>query len=117
MKLPFGKHRGLSLEQVPESYLRWVVDWCNYATSALKNVIRRRLQGTVRPPEQPPSDLSDRVQRWYAELCLTHSPDRGGSAEVMQAIDDAHVGLPVLLNDVLNAPKGRVGEMPGGKEK
>ena len=50
MKMTFGKHKGTELNQIPVSYLRWVLDEASgQATPDLIRAIREQLE-SVRPP-------------------------------------------------------------------
>ncbi|NMC19181.1 MAG: hypothetical protein GYA33_02070 [Thermogutta sp.] len=51
MRMPFGKYRGLDLEDIPESYLAWVLDHAN-PRATLREAIRLRL------------GICDLEQRW-----------------------------------------------------
>lgn len=99
MRMPWGKHAGKELEDVPEDYLVWVLDHCENASPTLRRAIRAQLgldepESYYRPPPPPPPRSGpivsqETVSRWYRKLALKYHPDRGGSAEVMQAINDA----------------------------
>jgi curved DNA-binding protein CbpA len=41
--------------------------------------------------------LNDVIDRWYRGLVMDYHPDRGGSKEAMQAVNDAHDRLRKLV--------------------
>ncbi len=102
MIMPWGKHRGVPLDQVPLGYLGWVLE-AGYAerTPALLTAIRievaQRLN--LRPPPPPPSGrvgpppqelapvLGELVATGYKHLALKAHPDRGGSTAAMQRLN------------------------------
>jgi hypothetical protein len=90
--MPFGRYKGVPLDQVPVSYLEWVLATCDI-TPRLRSEIERLLGG--RPgrarPEQP--DVGELVGRvidsWYRRAAHRHHPDRGGSTVAMQVVNEA----------------------------
>jgi hypothetical protein len=116
--MPFGKHRGEDLDDVPDDYLCWVLDNCTNITPTLRRAIEERLglaqpkpsaNGAARapPPEwvpPPPGidrDALDRaVKAWFRRLAMKHHPDRGGSHEAMKALNEAHQQLLDFLDDL-----------------
>jgi hypothetical protein len=116
VRMPFGKHRGKLLGDVPDGYLSWLLRECDlddWLRQAVEEEMRFRYgepaAGTAGPRQQSSDasprafrggtliDLKTTVQRWYWSLCMKYHPDRGGSTEVMQAINDAHERLRRLL--------------------
>jgi hypothetical protein len=100
--MPFGKHRGERLADIPASYLHWVVENCKDLDGWLATAIRRELDvrqarrhqgdaGTrqARPTYPPPAELGDLISQWHRRLVLRHHPDRGGDVKVMQALNAA----------------------------
>lgn len=49
--MPFGKYKGESLENVPESYLLWLLDNCTNLSKTLAGEIRRVLD--IGEPAEP----------------------------------------------------------------
>jgi hypothetical protein len=94
MRMPFGKYRGRGLEQVPDDYLVWVLDNCRDLQPTLRHLIEVRL-GLLDEPRQATRspDWQVVLQQWYRQLTLDYHPDRGGSTEAMQAINDAYERL------------------------
>lgn len=107
MKMPFGKHKGVDLEDVPEDYLIWVLDKCDNAGPTLRAAIRQVLglepqDEYARPPptaswgEPSRPDVGrvkravlEAVKRWHRTHAMRNHPDRGGSVQVAQAINSA----------------------------
>jgi len=91
MIMPFGKYEGIYTNEIPRSYLRWL--WGNVQLrEPLKSEVRRLLYGdededryaraTYMPTE--PS----KVQHVYRTLAFKWHPDRGGTKEAMQAVNE-----------------------------
>jgi hypothetical protein len=109
MRMPWGRYRYWDLEQVPDSYLLWVLDCCEKVSPTLREAICRRLgvrQGAAR--EAPIPDWDEVLRTWYRQLVLDFHPDRGGSTAAVQAVNEAYhrlrkmVGLPLA-----ESPAGR----------
>jgi hypothetical protein len=102
--MPWGKFEGEYLDDIPASYLRWVLDNCRNITPALRRAIRETLQGSDRtqggrggPAYPPPANLPEIIRSWHRQLCLDYHPDRGGDTAVMQALNDAHDRLKKMV--------------------
>lgn len=48
MKMPFGKHKGTNIEDIPKTYLGWVAKNCNL-TPCLANEVKRVLGDKPKP--------------------------------------------------------------------
>ncbi len=48
-------------------------------------------------PKHAIVDWASVIARWYRELAMDYPPDRGGSTEVMQALNDVHKRLKELV--------------------
>jgi hypothetical protein len=88
-RMPWGKHRGLRLDQVPSGYLAWVVeesDADDWLVSAVRQVLANRFSRTA-----PTCGRCERLAvEWpsmYRRLALAVHPDRGGTTEAMQAVN------------------------------
>jgi hypothetical protein len=106
--MPFGKHRGQHIANVPTSYLHWMLRECEsldyWQRDALKAELQRRggdsqqrqRQSTSAHP--PPANVRSLVAGWYREMALKYHPDRtlDNGAE-MKAINHAYERLQELL--------------------
>jgi len=106
-RMPFGKHKGRPLSDVPTDYLCWLLDECDLRPGFRRAVdaeLRGRLYGGAGrgdPGHAPPDDwLSEVLRRWYRELSLKYHPDRGGSHEAMVAVNDAHERLQRMVREL-----------------
>lgn len=87
MEMPFGKHKGTKLEDVPKHYLLWILDNCDVKSSTLKGEIEKILglqadQGLATNPSV------DDLEPVYRKLASKYHPDRGGSTEAMVAVNE-----------------------------
>lgn len=88
VRMPFGKHRGRPLCEIPESYLYWVLDNCENASPTLKKQIEAYLPGDEGEPQG--TAIVDLVPAWYRKLALEFNPDhKAGSHEGMKAVNRA----------------------------
>lgn len=86
MQMPFGKFRGLEINDLEENYIHWL--WANVNLyEPLRSEVRRRIYDGSREVMvlQP-----DKVKRIYRELSMKWHPDRGGTVQAMQAINEFH---------------------------
>jgi hypothetical protein len=105
--MPWGKHKGVDIADVPLSYLAWVLEECDNVAWQLRDAIRRELADRLglQPAQryQPPATVLDRgrladaLAAWHRRACLQHHPDRGGDERVMMALNDARDELAVLI--------------------
>ena len=59
-EMPFGKHRGVPLDQIPRGYLRWLLAECDLSPS-----LREDIEAVV--AEKPlPMSLDERVAEFMA---------------------------------------------------
>jgi hypothetical protein len=109
--MPFGKHAGKRLDEVPPGYLVWVLENCRRIDPDLREAIEQMLEegGSSEPDPtpgrrwrtDPPAgpDWPAVIRQWYRSLCFDFHPDRGGTTEAMQAINEAHDRLRRLLRE------------------
>lgn len=91
-RMPFGKHRGRPLSEIPADYLRWVLDNCDNITPRLRAEITRLLNPAAEPPA---GSLTTSVcNQWYRTMAVRFHPDKGGSHEAMKAVN---AGRELLL--------------------
>ena len=99
VRMPFGKHKGKTLDEIPGDYLMWVLDNTNLDNRpTLKEAIRARLGlAPTGKASTSGSDLEASIKVWFRGLALDFHPDRRGSTEGMIAINEAHHRLRKIL--------------------
>lgn len=99
--MPWGKHKGTPLEEVPTDYLVWVAGQRpirpGWLRGAVDDELRRRRTkraGTTNQRQQSDQQtgvvVADAIRRVFNRLALAHHPDRGGSDERMRVVNEAH---------------------------
>src|SRR5437868_2341388 len=102
--MPFGRYKGVLLEDIPTSYLRWLLDEVDlrpFLREAVEREIRFRAEECPDRPSDPapvPATWSSIIRQWHREMALRFHPDRGGSPEAMGAINHAVGRLKELLS-------------------
>lgn len=102
-RMPWGKHCGQRLTDIPTGYLAWLfnsarLDYDLYF--AVEEELVRREAGKVqedRATAERPIDFRALVRTWFATLSRKFHPDRGGSQEAMRAVNVAREDLEQLL--------------------
>jgi uncharacterized protein (DUF3820 family) len=87
MEMPFGKHKGTKLEDIPKHYLLWVLDHCVFKSPTLKGEIEKILGLEVAPTHGPRPSVED-LKPVYRRMASKYHPDRGGSTEAMVAVNE-----------------------------
>ncbi|MHB8955439.1 MAG: J domain-containing protein [Pirellulaceae bacterium] len=98
MHMPFGKHMGQAIEDIPTGYLRWLltIDLLPHLQYAVQQELSNRKAGAQRqPPPKTPAVID--LAGWYRRLSMRFHPDRGGSKEAMQAINAARELLEEMI--------------------
>ena len=113
-RMPFGKHEGKPIRDIPEPYLRWVLREIQDLDPWLRRVIgeslesrHREQRGQRQQQDAPPSrtsndvvlrdDLRNIVRSWYRGLANDYHHDRGVDQQVMQALNVARDRLTLAL--------------------
>jgi hypothetical protein len=100
--IPFGRHKGWLLAELPDGYLEWLrslSDLREPLRSACDREWRRRHAGYEPPPRpkyEEPGALRvpgkdqemfrELVEAGYRQMCLRHHPDVGGKPENMRQL-------------------------------
>ncbi len=112
MRLRFGKYKGQMIANVPASYLHWLVRNAWNLTYAEKATLEAYLGVGQYSPDSATAeragkvgddllaDVKDAVSRCRRALAGKFHPDRGGSTEAMQWINDAMDTLTTELEDL-----------------
>jgi len=94
MRMPFGKHRGEELSQIPADYLEWLLSLSDLRNSLRQAVAHELGQRQTEEAEHIRVDTCPDVQAAEAvikagvkTLSLRHHPDRGGNHEDMVSIN------------------------------
>jgi hypothetical protein len=117
-RLDFGKHRGKLVSDVPTSYLSWLIrerhsidPWLLRAVreevagrERERNQERRRARQSAEAERDGESSYAPVSTQWSAVirerfrgLAKVYHPDRGGSVEVMSALNEARSRLEKLV--------------------
>ena len=96
--MPFGKHKGTPIDQVPLSYIEWLLEKDNvdgWLRSELEESRRKQLGGPFDEfRHEFEDDLQSRkIRKIYLELSKKWHPDEGGSHEAMAALNMFHEKL------------------------
>jgi hypothetical protein len=101
--MDFGKHKGKPVSAVPSDYLLWALHEARcispWLREAIEEELQRRVEAVYNPEENSnlPARLNHVIDRWYRGLVMDYHPDRGGSHEAMQAVNDAHDRLRQMV--------------------
>lgn len=111
MIMPFGKHKGQPVEDLPEDYLQWLKDNVELRSRRLKDAVDRALAGSKAsrnpfysdsrqaPPRKPEwaiilgvSAAAGRLEiaSAYRQRAMETHPDRGGTAAAFRRIHLAY---------------------------
>lgn len=101
MRLPWGKHKGQAIGEVPAGYLAWLLEESRIGEpyrSAIKAELAWRLDLQPTPPSvralSPPPDeialaVEELIESGYRHLVHRHHPDTGGTHQKMVAVNGA----------------------------
>ena len=93
LKMPFGKFSGLPLADIPTNYLSWLLslDLREPLKSAARSEYWRRVDAQG---GQAVSTLdADAIKAIYRQMAFKWHPDRGGTTEAMQAVNEFYEAL------------------------
>ena len=94
MILTFGKFKGSYIQDVPDSYLLWLVDQ-EWLYDTVRDEVEMELLARKVPHNAPSPKMPDNshVAAIYKMLAKKYHPDKGGTTESMQAINDFYTEL------------------------
>jgi hypothetical protein len=93
-RMPFGKHRGMLIEDLPLEYLEWLVDQ-DFVREPLNSKLRAEYERRAYSQENHrgacinPSIVDELVAAGLRSLALKYHPDRGGDHNQMVAVNQA----------------------------
>lgn len=95
-RMPFGKHKGKLLRDLPDTYLAWLLGLSDLR-EPLKTELRLEGERRVRsyaPPkparELPPRETAEEIiTAGYRQVALRRHPDHGGTHDEMLAVNAA----------------------------
>jgi uncharacterized protein (DUF3820 family) len=108
MKMPFGKHAGMDVEQLPDSYLQWLF-WQDFLKPELEDAVKieivcrwpEKINVQVvldQPRRQPKKKIKAELQSAYRDMARRFHPDVGGSTRAMQAVNEFWEAIQKRLN-------------------
>jgi hypothetical protein len=90
--MPFGKFKGQDLRHVPDHYLDWL-----FFDIALREPLRSAVYREISKRDglnyAPAATDTGHIKRVYRELALKWHPDKGGSTEAMQAVNEFYEAI------------------------
>ena len=104
MDMPFGKHKGTPLDELPDDYLVWLYDLDNLFPP-LRRAVDEEYESRwgpawEAPPPPPPVEpratnlttdenalLTEMLRAGYRALALKNHPDQGGSTGAMEKLN------------------------------
>ena len=86
MEMPFGKHKGEEIADIPHSYLKWLAENAKLRGN-LKKAVDDAL-ATAGPDFNPKPKKPYEIKIIYRDLAKRWHPDHGGSVDGMAAINE-----------------------------
>jgi len=117
MEMPWGKHKGKEIREIPASYLGFVLEDCDGLKDDLrqeiKNEIRRRFDIgeclnceaparfclTCARARQSKETKANVPNDWLRRMSKRFHPDRGGSTDAMAAVNEGVLVLQELMSN------------------
>jgi hypothetical protein len=100
--MPFGRHRGQLIADIPSRYLRWLLRECDLEP-ILYAAVMRELSGrgeetAPKREDRSVADVRGVVKSWYREMALRFHPDRTlDNGTAMRAINHGYERLREML--------------------
>jgi hypothetical protein len=102
VEMPFGKHKGVPLDQVPPSYLRWCLANLEDLNPDLRALMEQRVGPVPFVPKQQAkrsngdgplklqvgTEVRGVAKRVFAKLSMRYHPDRGGNPDQQAAVNE-----------------------------
>jgi hypothetical protein len=108
--MPFGKHKGMLLTELPDQYVAWLLTPPVELREPLKQFVieedvrRQRVREAHRARASVTEDVviaaHELIRQGQRALTRTRHPDAGGSAEAMAAVNNAAELLRALLKEL-----------------
>ncbi len=93
MIMPFGKHKGKRLDEVPPNYLLWALDNMDRLSPTLRSAMEDVLEVRAHPPVDTVSAVCGAIKTWYRHASRKYHPDHGGSNEKQIVVNDCYESL------------------------
>ena len=95
VRKPFGKYKGVALEQIRPDYLIWVLDNVDDLSPTLRRAIEDVLElRSLKPtPQLATSDARGLIKSWYRHASTKYHPDHGGSHEKQIVVNGCYETL------------------------
>ncbi len=103
MQMPFGKYRGRRIQDLPSSYLVWLLEGCDDLRGYLEDHVRAELTARFGAGHRAAATCRrcDQVRQlldgWYRRWSLRLHPDRGGDTAAMAALNGLREELEKVL--------------------
>lgn len=82
-KMPYGKYKGLALEQIPTTYLEWILKSMKESAASIEDELEAREQ-----QESATLSMARRlIEAGYRQLAKQMHPDAGGDTAAMQELN------------------------------
>lgn len=91
MNMPFGKFKGVPVDELPQDYLSWL-----WTEVDLRDPLRSAVKGVLFPecgPVEACMPDKDLVRCVYRRLASKWHPDHGGDHKAMAALNDFYTEL------------------------
>lgn len=88
--MPFGKYKGLDLEEIPLDYIEWLISIDLHGQ--LKEEVEH-IYKTHCDPSFNGAVTASKIKSVYREMAFKYHPDRGGSTDSMRAVIDFYERL------------------------
>jgi hypothetical protein len=87
MIMPWGKHKGRRLSEIPGSYLFWLLEECDSLRDDLRIKIQEELRNRIHPKQKTGIDVAS-IRDWCRRASLVCHPDTGGSVAAMKLVNE-----------------------------